>query len=180
MKEIRELIKKGEEIGQLTYDEINEVLPKKLIDPKEIEKILSTFEELGIEVVDLPKAKRLKIKPKKEKSIERYLGIPPEIKADDPVGMYLKEMGETALLNSQEEVALAQRIEKGRKKIEKVILESKLVREEIRKISERLGGGRVKIREVIETPPEVKLTSHRDSPGGKTYFSRKRKIETKI
>jgi RNA polymerase primary sigma factor len=159
VKEIRELIKKGEETGQLTYDEVHEFLPKEMVGPKEIENILNTLEELGIKVVDFPRGKGPKVKPRKKKSIDEYLGIPPEIRVDDPVGMYLREMGETPLLSGKEEVVLARKIEKGRKKVEKVVLESKFVRGEIRRISKRLGGGRVKIREVIRTDPEVKLSS---------------------
>ena len=111
----------------MTYDEINEVLPKELL-PDQIDEKLIMFNDLGIEIVDEEK-KRIKeciekIKPKKTK--ESKAAVPDFGKVTDPVKMYLREMGLVTLLSREGEVEIAKRIEAGEQEILKSLLETSL------------------------------------------------------
>ena len=119
MKLVRRLIDKGKKSGSLSYKEIMDELEEIDLSPEQIEKIYDVLESMGVEVtgdmndIDV-----------KEEDID--LSVPEGIAIDDPVRMYLKEIGKVALLTSEEEIELAQRIEAGDMVAKKKLAEANL------------------------------------------------------
>jgi len=111
-EELKKLIEEGKKKGSLTYNELNELLEKKEeIHPDEIEEILEQFSAEGIEIVE-----KLKEEEGEEAicdSSEVEEEILEEVAIDDPVRMYLKEIGKVELLNSEQEIDLARKVEEG-------------------------------------------------------------------
>ncbi len=127
---IKKLIAKGKKRGYLTYEEMNEDLPDEAVSPDRLDSLLMTLDELGIELIDEMEAKRRMpfeeqtgdavVKTKKKKN-----ELEPEVKRiDDPVRMYLTQMGEIPLLKRFEEIALAKKIEMTRMHFRRRVLES--------------------------------------------------------
>jgi len=166
-KKLKALIAKGQTIGYLTYDEINEVLPKELL-PDQIDEKLIMFNNLGIEIVDEEK-KRVKeciekIKPKKTKESEA--AVPDFGKVTDPVKMYLREMGLVTLLSREGEVEIAKRIEAGEQEILKSLLETSLGVHCIIKFGDQIENGFLRPKHVL-----------RDIDEGDTYVDEAFQIE---
>ena len=116
--EVRQLIAIGKEKGYLLYDEVNELLPADITSSDELDDLFSTFGSAGIEVVDSEKAYRddKLLDRTGEGSEELELDLTPGAldKTNDPVRMYLREMGTVPLLTREGEVEIAKRIERGK------------------------------------------------------------------
>jgi len=128
VKELGSLMAKGKEAGYITYDELNKHLPKGLVDADHVEQIINLFTEMGVEVVDPERAPTgayamRKDRLRKEDSALRAdtttLGT--VIRIDDPVRMYLREMGTVELLTREGEIEIARRIEEGRLQVHEAI-----------------------------------------------------------
>ncbi len=119
--ELRGLIELGRKRGYLTQDEILEQFPEAEQNVDEIDRIYSILSGLGIEIVE--EAKEAEEKPKEEQ--EEEAGVD-GISIDDPVRMYLKEIGKVALLTPEQEVDLAQRMEKGDEEAKRRLIEANL------------------------------------------------------
>jgi len=107
---LKELIEKGKQKGMLTYKEIMDAFEEIEIDPEQIEKVYETLENLGIDVVGDIEDEIEDIQLTEE---DLDLSVPEGISIDDPVRMYLKEIGKVPLLSADEEIELAKRMEKG-------------------------------------------------------------------
>ena len=108
---IRELIEKGKNDGMLTHKEIIATFSEFELTENQVEKVYETFETLGIEIVGDIDDEIKSIEEEEEE--EDYLSVPEGISMDDPVRMYLKEIGKVHLLSAEEEVELAQKMEEG-------------------------------------------------------------------
>jgi len=128
IRELGSLMAKGKEAGFITYDDLNKHLPEGLVSADRIEQVINVFTEMGIEVVDPERAPTgayamRKDRLRKEDSALRAdtttLGT--VIRIDDPVRMYLREMGTVELLTREGEIEIARRIEEGRLQIHEAI-----------------------------------------------------------
>ena len=129
---VNALIEKGKKNGLLTQKEINEVLADMQITPEVYEKVLDRFEEMGIEIVteensEPPEEELLLDSEAEEFSAEAEdLSVPEGIATDDPVRMYLKEIGKVPLLTAEEELEIAKRMADGDEEARKKLSESNL------------------------------------------------------
>src|SRR5664279_4850842 len=135
--EVRTLINLGKERGYLLYDEIYQALPEELANaPDELDEIYIRFGDYGIEVVDVPE--KATKKPGPAAGSETTVPDPTTVeKTNDPVRMYLREMGTVKLLDREGEVSIARRIENGEAKIYRALSTNKVVLGEILKIVEQ-------------------------------------------
>ncbi|MDW8303758.1 MAG: RNA polymerase sigma factor RpoD [Acidobacteriota bacterium] len=170
--EKEEYIDKLYEIGRgkrnfLSYDDINRELPEEMVSPDELEDILAKLEGKGIAVSDsdlLEEASALAIDEELEGEIEDDLDLSASEadKNNDPVRLYLKEMGVVPLLTREGEVAIAKRIERGQIKTQKAISRSPIAVEELIKLGEDLKTGRVSIRDTVNFAEQAELTGEED------------------
>ena len=147
--ELQKLIEIGKDRGFLTYDEINDALPHEGFSVDDMDSLLETLGEMGVEVVDSAgKAVAEDIAEEKEKVLE-VEGI------EDPVRIYMKEMGAVSLLNREEEVVLAKEIEDGRNELKRLTFLSPFASREALRISERIKADKASLRELMEDAEET-------------------------
>ena len=159
LAEVRQLISAGKKKGFLTFDEVNEMLPPDLTDAEQIDDIMMLFDEMDIEIID---SKPIQ---KKEEETEEPLEEPDEKdkveddkliflselygKTDDPVRMYLREMGDVSLLTREGEVEIAKKIERAEIQIINAVITTPLAIREVVSIGDRIKKGRLKIGNVV-------------------------------
>ena len=158
--EVRHLIAIGKEKGYLLYDEVSEVLPADITSSaEELEDLFSTFGNAGIEVVESEqKYREDKMLDRPDTGEEPELDLTPGAldKTNDPVRMYLREMGTVPLLTREGEVEIAKRIERGKLAVIKSISRTPTVAKKILEMGEQLKAGQRTIREIaIFTDEEV-------------------------
>lgn len=120
-EKVEELVALAKEQGFITYEEINELLPMSFDTAEVIDQVLIYLSGLDVQVLNQSEVERQKERKKEAKEIE---GLPKrtEASSDDPVRMYLKEMGSVPLLTREEEVEISKRIEKAQIQIERIIM----------------------------------------------------------
>ena len=150
--EVRQLIAVGKEKGYLLYDEVNEMLPSEITSSEDLDDLFNAFGSAGIEVVDSDKAYRA------DKDFDRdgsedgpELDLTPGAldKTNDPVRMYLREMGTVPLLTREGEVAIAKRIERGKLAVIKSISRTPTIAKRILIMGDQLRAGERTIRELV-------------------------------
>lgn len=121
--EVNQLISLGKEKGFLTYEEVNDVLPANLVAPEQIDDLMHIFGENEIDIVDTAAKNDKPIELETEKEDEPApdepapTAKPDNVTIDDPVRMYLREMGTISLLTREGEVEIAKRIESGQNEV---------------------------------------------------------------
>jgi len=151
--EVKQLISIGKEKGYLLYDEINEILPVEITSSEDLDDLFGTFSSAGIEVVDSEKTFR------EEKQLDRTGEGAEEIELDltpgaldktnDPVRMYLREMGTVPLLTREGEVEIAKRIERGKLAVIKSISRTPTIARAIMTMGEELRTDERGVRELV-------------------------------
>ncbi len=149
-----DLIEKGKQRGYLTWEEMNEALPDEAVLPDRLEGILLRLEELAIDVIDEAEARKLAFSddgadakkkdfnPNVADTVDDEFPVEaPSRRIDDPVRMYLTQMGEIPLLKRSEEIALAKKIELTRTAFRRKVLESDLSLAEASKLLEQVNEG---------------------------------------
>ena len=151
--EVRQLISIGKEKGYLLYDEVNELLPADITSSDELDDLFSTFGSAGIEVVDSEQNYREDklLDRTGEGAEELELDLTPGAldKTNDPVRMYLREMGTVPLLTREGEVEIAKRIERGKLAVIKSISRTPTVARAIIQMGEHLRADERSIRELV-------------------------------
>ena len=154
-KLIKELVSDGREKGFVTIDEINESLGDETPSPEQLEKIFNIFAEMDIEVIDSEKKMDI-VSDQTDSATELdnetgELNLDPGIdnSTDDPVRMYLREMGSIQLLSRDGEVEVAKRIEKGNADLIDIFSDSKLILLYLQNLTKHLKNKKIKTRHVI-------------------------------
>ena len=152
--EVRQLINIGKEKGYLLYDEVNELLPSEITSSEELDDLFNTFGSAGIEVLDSDKHFRDEkggFDRTAEGSEEIELDLTPGAldKTNDPVRMYLREMGTVPLLTREGEVAIAKRIERGKLSVIKSISRTPMVTKKVIQLGDDLKNDQRTIRELV-------------------------------
>ena len=144
--EVRQLITMGKEKGYLLYDEVNDLLPSEISSSDELDDIFSMFGSMGIEVVDSEQKFREKAE---EEGVELDLTPGALDKTNDPVRMYLREMGTVPLLTREGEVEIAKRIERGKNAMLRAISRTNMAAQEVARLGERLGAREIGVRDAV-------------------------------
>jgi len=163
LDQVKQLIDIGKEKGFLTYDEVNDLLPPEVINGDQIDNIVVMFGEEDIELIDSSEAahfRRLRMRGEKEEAAADEEG--PELdltpgaigKTDDPVRMYLREMGTVPLLTREGEVEIAKRIEEGRKTVLDIISQLPCVLGDVMGWRARLEADQIRVRELMALDTE--------------------------
>ncbi len=164
---VKKLIRTAKKRGYVTHDEINSVLPSEEVNSEQIEDVLAMFSEMGVNVVETEEASEEGEEPREEAEeeaesesgelIEVQQKVPakseakePAERTDDPVRMYLREMGSVELLSREGEIAIAKRIEAGREAMIAGLCESPLTFQAIIIWRDELNEGKVFLRDIID------------------------------
>ncbi|MEW6321265.1 MAG: RNA polymerase sigma factor RpoD [Acidobacteriota bacterium] len=151
--EVRQLIMVGKEKGYLLYDEVSDLLPADLTaSPEDLEELFAAFGNAGIDLVDSEKAYREREGMEREGGEEGVeLDLTPGAldKTNDPVRMYLREMGTVPLLTREGEVSIAKRIEQGKLSVIKSISRMPAITKAVIRMGEQLKAGERTIRELV-------------------------------
>ena len=162
---IKKLLARAKKRGYITYDELNEALPQDQMSSEQIEDIMSALSEMGINIIendepadDPAETARAEDDEDEPEAVEGDLGTAPSapvVKApldrtDDPVRMYLREMGAVELLSREGEIAIAKRIEAGRNTMIAGLCESPMTFTAMIEWSNALNEGRMQLREILD------------------------------
>ncbi|MDB5477022.1 MAG: rpoD, partial [Phenylobacterium sp.] len=148
---VKKFIKQAKARGYVTMDELNKVLPSEEVTSEAIEDTLAMLNEMGVNVVESEEdADGGEVVVREETALVETAKEPAYDRTDDPVRMYLREMGSVELLSREGEIAIAKRIEAGRDTMIRGLCESALTFEAIMVWREELASGRILLREVID------------------------------
>ena len=155
-----ELISIGREKGYLTYGDINDALPNEVVSREEIDDILGALEELDIQILDTSEEEEIgcvemegdeglsDLKKYARSELDLSPGKTPMV--DDPVKLYLREMGRVPLLNKKEEIQLSKKIEEGQRIIEEAVFEVPIAISEVKKLCSKAITRKVRCQNIIE------------------------------
>ena len=162
---VKKLIARGKKRGYITYDELNEALPQDQMSSEQIEDVMSALSEMGINLIENDEPAEEGAEPvaaapvedeEEEAEADPALAAAPTVKAapldrtDDPVRMYLREMGAVELLSREGEIAIAKRIEAGRNTMIAGLCESPMTFHAMIDWSNALNEGRMQLREILD------------------------------
>ncbi|RMD45886.1 MAG: RNA polymerase sigma factor RpoD [Aquificota bacterium] len=146
--DVRKLIILAKEKGYVTYKELNEIIDEDLLLSDELEDLIEYLHEINIDVVDNPKPEEA-ISEEESTTLGMELSDDVWSKTDDPVKLYLKEMGKIPLLTRDEEIKLAMDIERGRKKVFRGLLRTAFLVERILDDWAKIADGKMKVKDLI-------------------------------
>ena len=162
--DIKKLIDAGKEKGYLTYSEVNDLIPHDVHSPEDLDDLLTTIGTQGIDVLDQPKLPSSELEKKFEQELEGGEDVELDLtpgaleKTNDPVRMYLREMGTVPLLTREGEVEIAKRIERGQLRVLKALSRSPIVIREVLSIGEDLRKGVRSVKEIVTFIDEEEIT----------------------
>jgi RNA polymerase primary sigma factor len=162
------LLQLGGDKKFLSYDDLNRELPENVVSPDDIEDVLQKLDASNIHVADsderlIEQAAAIATDDEEgDEELELDLSAGALEKTNDPVRLYLREMGVVPLLTREGEVAIAKRIERGQIKTQKAIARSPIAVMELLKIGEELAGTRLNIREVVTFSEQAELAGEED------------------
>src|SRR5690348_3723957 len=153
---IKKMVAKGKERGYVTYDEINAALPPEQVSSEQIEDTMTMLSELGVNIVENEEAEEAQTKDKDSDGEETETRAGGNLddadigRTDDPVRMYLREMGSVELLSREGEIAIAKRIEAGREMMIGGLCESPLTMRALIGWRDALMEGKMLLRDIID------------------------------
>src|SRR4030066_1777693 len=160
MTEVQHLISVGKEKGYLTYEELNNALPEDIISSDEMDSIMMMFGEMDIDIIDHVEEenyqKLLVEEEEEEEKEEKEIGMG-IARTDDPVRLYLKEMGDVSLLSREGEIEIAKRIEEGKRGVGATIFGMPFTISQIILFGDRLKTGKVTLHEFVSTYEEEEV-----------------------
>ena len=164
LEELDRLVTIGKQKGFLTYDEVNDALPSDIVSLDQLDDIMMMFGAMDIELVDSAKAARMP-----SEVVERPAPVEedddgpgdaidltpgPVGRTEDPVRLYLREMGRVSLLTREGEIALAKRIEEGKEQVTRAILSTNLALERFRELRDQLRRSEISVKDVVDINEE--------------------------
>lgn len=164
--EVKQLIALGKENGFITFDEINEILPEDVLTSELLDEVMMLLAQLKIDVIDNKNKKSSIFTPpddeddpdidltNDDEEIEKE-----SLSTDDPVRLYLREMGNIPLLSREEEVEVAKEIEEGQKKVIKSVLSFPMTAKEIMDIAEKIKNGEMRLKDIINLDEDLDMES---------------------
>ncbi|MBI4401136.1 MAG: sigma-70 family RNA polymerase sigma factor, partial [Nitrospirae bacterium] len=166
--EVKKLISIGKEKGYLTYDELNSTLPAERVSSEQLNNLMTIFGEMDIEIIDASEGDRFQKTHESEEAVEeveeseevgeseKEIDLTPGVlsRTDDPVRLYLKEMGSVALLSREGEIEIAKRIEEGKKDIASIVFGMPMGIEFVLSLRDKLKAGKINIRELVPVTDE--------------------------
>ena len=159
---VKKMIKSAKKRGFVTYDELNAVLPSQEVGSEQIEDVLAMLSEMGINVIETDEVEEADDTEEEEKeegtevaerpstAVATKAAKEPTDRTDDPVRMYLREMGSVELLSREGEIAIAKRIEAGRETMIAGLCESPLTFQAIIIWRDELAAGKILLRDIID------------------------------
>ena len=174
---VKKMIKAAKKRGYVTYDELNEVLPSEQVSSEQIEDIMSMLSDMGINVIEADEADEAapdevdggELATTGSTAVAKTTAKEPTDRTDDPVRMYLREMGSVELLSREGEIAIAKRIEAGREAMIAGLCESPLTFQAIIIWRDELNEGKVLLRDIIDLEATY---AGPDAKAGPTEFAR--------
>ncbi|MFY4730289.1 RNA polymerase sigma factor RpoD [Nitrospira sp. BLG_2] len=162
--EVKKLITIGKEKGFLTYDELNSTLPAEVVSSDQFGSIMAMFGEMDIEIIEAGDGDRIQkrsegevgedaedVESDSEEENDKAIDLTPGVlsRTDDPVRLYLKEMGSVALLSREGEIEIAKRIEEGKNDIASVIYGMPMTIEFVLALRDQLKNAQIDVREIV-------------------------------
>ncbi len=163
IKGLEKLIALGKEKGHLTFEEVNNLLPEEVTSSEDIDEIFAVLEKEKIEIIDADEEKELKEEGLEEEEEKAHKPepeaeeIPRMAQMEDPVRMYLKQMGQISLLTREQELELAKKIKEAEFRFRDSVFECSFCRKEVLRIVNDILARQVNIDEVVDIDPTEKL-----------------------
>jgi len=162
--EVKKLISLGKQKGYLTYEELNNTLPAEMVSSEQLSNLMTIFGEMDIEIIDGSEGERDQRKMADNEEAaeeveeaeeleegEKEIDLTPGLlsRTDDPVRLYLKEMGSVALLSREGEIEIAKRIEEGKKNISSAVFGLPMTIAFCMSLRDKLKSGKISVREIV-------------------------------
>jgi len=168
LSEVKKLISLGKEKGFLTYEELNSTLPAEMVSSEQMSNLMAMFGEMDIEIIDAAEGERYQKTADGEEAVEeieesealeegeKEIDLTPGVlsRTDDPVRLYLKEMGSVALLSREGEIEIAKRIEEGKKDIASAVYGMPMTIEFVLSLRDKLKAGKIGVKEIVPVADE--------------------------
>jgi RNA polymerase primary sigma factor len=171
IREVKDLIDLGKEKGYLTYEEVNNALPSEVISADQMDDLMTMFGDMDIEIVDATQKVRI---PRTRRPVGEGEHEPEEKddydsgegKSNDPVRVYLREMGAVSLLTREGEVEIAKRIEKGQQDMIYSVLRSSVVVDNIIELGDQVKKDEIRLRDVVKDLDEEDIEADEEHRRG--------------